>query len=126
MVRLFLVVIVVIGLSVTLACGGGKPDVTSPPSVPAVPNDSIVTAEVIGITQVSNGFSWQISIRLLDSQDVAGYPNLTKSRVGEEILALTKEDASWLQVGQTITAHLELRGDEHGIIFRTWNISSQG
>jgi len=84
-----------------------------PPSgVPAAPNDSIVTAKVIDVIAATGNFPWELVIEIKSSQDVPGFGNFSKERVGETISVRTQEDISQLDKGQIITAHVRLQGDE--------------
>jgi hypothetical protein len=85
----------------------------SHPSVPASPNDSIVTAKVIRVQEGEGTLPWVLTITIQTSQDVPGYPNITADKIGQQLLARTMEDASPLKKGQIITAHLRFEGDEH-------------
>ena len=83
-----------------------------PSSVPAAPNDSIVTAKVIDVMATTDDFPWELVIQIQSSEDVPGFGNFTKERVGETISVRTQEDLSQLEKGQLITAHVRLQGDE--------------
>jgi len=84
-----------------------------PPSgVQAAPNDSIVTANVIDIITATGNFPWELVIEIQNSEDVPGFGNFTKERVGETISVRTQEDISQLEKGRIITAHVRLQGDE--------------
>jgi PBP1b-binding outer membrane lipoprotein LpoB len=100
----------------------GKPTPTVP-VVPVVPNDSIVTAQILSFEPLGGTFPWQIELRLIDSQDVSGYVNMTKVRIGQALLAKTKENMAVYGRGDTITGHLKFQGDERGAFFFLSDIS---
>ncbi|MFC1910607.1 META domain-containing protein [Chloroflexota bacterium] len=83
-----------------------------PMGVPAAPNDSIVTAKIIDVINVSGDFPWEMVIEIQGSEDVAGYLNATRQQIGEMITAKTQEDMSKFEKGQTIRANVRLEGDE--------------
>jgi hypothetical protein len=84
-----------------------------PPSpVPAAPNDSIVTARVITTKKQPDGSMWEVTIEIQNSEDVPGYLNATKDKVGQQMTFLTSEDVSLLKPDQLIRANVRLEGDE--------------
>jgi len=99
-------------------------DESPPPhtGVPAAPNDSIVTAKVIDVVMPEGDMPWEITVEILTSEDVSGLNNATKARIGETIAVKTSEDASNLEKGQVITAHVQLRGDERTKFFEASEI----
>lgn len=97
-----------------------------PPSgVPAAPNDSIVTAKVIDVIATTGNFPWELVIEIQSSEDVPGFGNFTKERVGETISVRTQEDISQLEKGQIITAHVRLQGDEWTRVLIATDIKQQ-
>ena len=94
----------------------------SHPSVLASPNDSIVTAKIIRVQEGEGTLPWVLTITIQTSEDVPGYPNITRDEIGQQLLARTMEDASPLQEGQIITAHLRFEGDEHSSFYYIWEI----
>ena len=93
-----------------------------PAGVPAAPNDSIVTAEVLDVINVGGDIPWELVVEVQNSEDVPGFNNATKSMVGETITVKTGEDVSTLEKGQTITAHVRLVGDERSHFFEASDI----
>ena len=85
---------------------------TPPSPVPAAPNDSVVTARVIATKKQSDGSMWEMTLEIQKSEDVSGYLNATKDKIGQEMTVLTYEDVSWLIPSQSITANVRLEGDE--------------
>ena len=61
---------------------------------------------------MTGNFPWELVIEIKSSEDVPGFGNFTKERVGETISVRTQEDISQLEKGQIITAHVRLQGDE--------------
>ncbi|MFC1954747.1 hypothetical protein ACFLVZ_02880 [Chloroflexota bacterium] len=86
---------------------------TPPSPVPAAPNDSIVTAKVITTKKQPDGSMWEVTIEIQNSEDVPGFLNATKDKIGQQMTALTNEDVSWLKPDQLIKANVRLDGDEH-------------
>ena len=100
-----------------------EPPPPQPPApVPAAPNDSIVTAKVIAIQSPNNNTAWEITIEVDDSQDVPGYLNATRQKIGQQMAVQTDEDVSRLKVGEVITAHVRLEGDERTRFYYAWDI----
>jgi len=85
---------------------------TPPSPVPAAPNDSIVTARAIATKKQPDGSMWEVTIEIQNSEDVPGYLNATKDKIGQQMTVLTSEDVSWLKPGQLIRANVRLEGDE--------------
>ncbi|MBT9141088.1 MAG: hypothetical protein DDT30_01675 [Dehalococcoidia bacterium] len=102
-----------------------EPDEPQTP-VPVVLNASIVIAQILSIKPLTNVFPWEVELHLTDSQDVPGYVNLTRERVGQTLTARTKEDMAPYEAGDLITGHLSLAGDEKGTFFYLSNISHKG
>ena len=94
----------------------------SHPSVPAAPNDSIVTAKIIRVQEGEGTLPWVLTIQIKTSKDVTGYPNITADKIGQQLLARAMEDASPLKEGQIITAHLRFEGDERSSFYYIWDI----
>lgn len=104
-----------------------QPDVappTAPPvGVPAAPNKSLVTAEIMSVSKGPWPGSYQIELLIQDSQDIPGFANFTKSRVSQIISAITRAEVEELREGEVIQAQLTYRGDEHGGLFFVMSIS---
>jgi hypothetical protein len=86
---------------------------TPPSPVPAAPNDSIVTARAIATKKQPDGSMWEVTIEIQNSEDVPGYLNATKDKIGQQMTVLTSDDVSWLKPSQLIRANVRLEGDEH-------------
>ena len=91
------------------------------PSVPAAPNDSIVTAKIIRVQESEGTLPWVLTIIIQTSQDVPGYPNITRDEIGKQLLVRTIEDALPLKEGQIIAAHLRFEGDERSSFYYIWD-----
>jgi hypothetical protein len=91
-----------------------SPISTQPPSVPAAPNDSIITAKVISVQPAPGTYPWELTIQIEQSLDVPGFVNRTGDKIGQQINVLTNENVSAIKAGQKITAHLKLQADEKG------------
>jgi hypothetical protein len=104
-----------------------QPDVappTAPPvGVPAAPNKSLVTAEIMSVSKGPWLGSYQIELLIQDSQDIPGFANFTRSRVSQIISAITRAEVEELREGEVIQAQLTYRGDEHGGLFFVMSIS---
>lgn len=104
-----------------------QPDVappTAPPiGVPAAPNKSLVKAEIVSVGKGPWPDSYQIELLIQASQDIPGFANFTKSRVGQIISAVTRTEVEDLREGEVIQAQLTYRGDEHGGLFLVMSIS---
>ena len=85
---------------------------TPPSPVPAAPNDSIVTARVINTKKQPDGSMWEVTVEIQNSEDVPGYLNATKDKIGQQMTVLTGEDVSWLKPDQLMKANVRLEGDE--------------
>jgi len=122
---LALILVTVFTVGVITSCVEKSPEPPPPPPpapVPAAPNDSIVTAEVIAIQSQNHNMPLEIIIEIQSSQDVPGYLNATKQKIGQQMAVRTNEDASRLIVGQVITAHVRLEGDERTRYYYAWDI----
>jgi hypothetical protein len=53
-----------------------------------------------------------VTIEIQNSEDVPGYLNATKDKVGQQMTFLTSEDVSLLKPDQLIRANVRLEGDE--------------
>jgi hypothetical protein len=95
---------------------------SSHPPLPAVPNNSMVTAKVIDIQDDGGVIPWALTIEIRTSQDVPGYPNDTSDKIGLQLLVRTMDDVSQLKAGQIITANVRFEGDEQSYFYYIWNI----
>jgi hypothetical protein len=94
---------------------------TDPEAVPAAPNQSAITAEVLSV-HPSPTFSdkWELDLKLIESRTVSG-PNF--GRPGERVRAFAFGTTPHLVPGMTINADAEFVGDEHGGTFRLTRLS---
>ena len=95
---------------------------SSHPPLPAVPNNSLVTAKVINIQEDGGVIPWVLTIEIQTSQDITGYPNETSDKIGQQLPVRTMDDESKLKAGQTITANVRFEGDEQSYFYYIWNI----
>jgi len=93
-----------------------------PIPVPATPNESIVVGKVIAIRSLPGNMLCEITIEVQSSQDVPGYPNVIKEKIGQQISVQTEENSAQLKAGQVITAHIKLEGDERSKFYYAWDI----
>ncbi len=105
-----------------MSCTQKTPEATSPVLVPAVPNDSIVTAKVIKIQEGEGSLPWVLTMEIQTSQNVPGLPNRTSDKIGQQLLVRTDENVSQLKVSQIITAHVRFEGDERSSFYFAWDI----
>lgn len=107
-------------LAIMCLCSFGRAN-GSATAVPIVPNDSLVIARVLTVREDAPDTRpmWNLELLILASRDVEGLPNFTRDRVGQVIWTQTYENAGQLQTPSLISAHVELRGDEHGSAFWT-------
>ena len=96
---------------------------SSHPALPAVPNNSTVTAKVINVQEGEGVIPWVLTIEILSSQNVPDYPNDTSDKVGQQLLVRTMDNVSQLKAGQIITANLRFEGDEQSYFYYIWNIN---
>jgi hypothetical protein len=85
--------------------------------VPVIPNDSIISGQIVSVAPSPEPFPWQVQLILVDSKDVEGYINLTKSKLGQTVVAKTKDDMASFKAGDRISARFKLAGDESGSFF---------
>lgn len=120
-----------VGLAGSLVFGlaGCRAAATSPSPSPTpgggtvIRSDSVVVGQIAELKAQTTGYPWEVKLRLVSSEDVAGLPNPTKDSVGEVITAQTDESLSSFQVGEAVTANVKLAGDvEHGITLYIYNI----
>ena len=97
--------------------GIAKPAPEPPVSVPVIPNDSIISGQIVSVAPSPEPFPWQVQLILVDSKDVEGYINLTKSKLGQTVVAKTKDDMASFNAGDRISARFKLAGDESGSFF---------
>jgi hypothetical protein len=95
---------------------------SSHPPVPAIPNNSIVTAKVINIQEGEGVIPWVLTIEIQTSQDVPGYPNDTREKIGQQLPVRTMDDVSRLKASQIITAQVRFEGDEKSCFYYIWDI----
>ena len=94
-----------------------------PPSrVPAIPNESIVTAKIIDIKKLPDSDFCELIIDIQKSESVPGLANIFEQRIGEKIAVRTIEDVTKLKKDQIITAHVSLVGDERNHYISASNI----
>jgi hypothetical protein len=116
---------IILTILVTAACSD-KTAVTvissAQPEMPAVPNDSIVTAKIINIQTGDGAIPWVLTVNLLTSQDVPGMSNVTAAQIGQQLIVRTMDDISGLKIGQIINAHLRFEGDEKSSFYYIWDM----
>jgi hypothetical protein len=94
----------------------------SHPAVPAVPNNSIVTAKVINVQEGEGVIPWVLTIEIQTSQDVTGYPNDTREKIGQQLLVRTMDNVAQLKINQIVTADVRFEGDEQSCFYYIWDI----
>jgi hypothetical protein len=114
-----LILALALSLGGMIACGEKPSEETQ---APAESNDSVVTGKLVAARVLTEAFPWEIDIEIYDSQDVAGYANLTKEKIGQVITARTHEYPLGFSVGQAISAHVKLEDDEGGSYYYAWDV----
>ena len=76
-------------LSLIITSCAQKTVTTTPshPSLPASPNDSIVTAKIMRVQEGEGTIPWVLTIIIHTSQDLPGYPNITANQIRQQLLA---------------------------------------
>jgi hypothetical protein len=115
-------ILVLLSLTVCACAQQTAVSSTTTPFVPVVKNDSIVTAKIVSVQDGDGDLPWVLTIQLRSSQDVSGYANYTASKIGQTLIVRCMEDASRLQTGEIITAHLRFEGDETRSFYFIWNL----
>ena len=86
-----------------------------PPSVPVVPNESIVQAQIVQITRDEDGQGWVWQSTVLSTRDVKGYPNFAQAYVGKHIEVYVQTTLRIrFSENDSFQAHIAYRGDERG------------
>jgi hypothetical protein len=118
------ITLILISLTLSVCACAQKTAVNSTTTsfAPVVKNDSIVTAKILSVQDGDGDLPWVLTIQIRTSQDVSGYPNYTASKIGQTVIVRCTEDASHLQTGEIITAHLRFEGDETRSFYFIWNI----
>ena len=120
--------LIFIGLTLTFlttpfsACSQKTVTTSTAPFNPVVKNDSMVTSKIVEVQDGDGAIPWVLTIQLRTSQNVSGYPNYTTGKIGQTIVVRCMEDASHLETGQLITAHLRFEGDETSSFYFIWAI----
>jgi len=99
-------------------------------SVPVVPNESIVTARVLGCCVISSSIldikpdqnMYKLELLIHRSQDVKPRRNFTMDKVGKVLSVYSKEKLLPELFNKVINAHVTYRGDERGGRFWIWDI----
>jgi hypothetical protein len=86
-----------------------------PSSVPVVPNESIVQAQIVQITRDEDGQGWVWQSTVLSTRDVKGYPNFAKAYVGKHIDVYVQTTLRIrFSENDSFQAHIAYHGDERG------------
>lgn len=94
-------------------------------NVPAAPNESVITGQVLGFSQQDASLHsikqaktiYILTIRIDEVQDVPGMVNFLKASQNEVITAYSRDEIPADSYQQTITAHVTYFGDERGGIY---------
>jgi hypothetical protein len=131
--KLAFVLPLIFGLSILIlsACSTGSSSTTSS-STPTggggvVNSQSLISAEIKAIRPQTSGYSWEVDILVLTSEDVGNLPNPTKDKLASVITVKTDEDMSSFKEGQTILANVKYVGDvpKPGISLYMFNIKAK-
>jgi hypothetical protein len=114
-----LILALVLSLGSMIACGGGGAGQTQ---TAVESNDSIVTCKLV-IARVSQaGFPWEMDIEIYTSNDVSGFANLTKDKIGKVITVQTAQYPEGFGIGQGLTCHVRLEKGKQGSYYYAWDI----
>lgn len=94
-------------------------------SVPVIPNESIVAAEVVDLTTIDATtvninppqVLFRMKLRLLSVQESPPLANFLHAKKGEIIEVYSKESLSSGLVGKVMKARITFRGDERGGLY---------
>jgi hypothetical protein len=102
----------------------GEDGPVGPGQVPARPNASRVTAELIEVTPYAENPEYtRLRVRLLSSQAMEGMASVTDELVDQEMELLVKtSQLPDLQPGETFEAEVSFMGDEHGSNYYILNL----
>jgi hypothetical protein len=67
-------------------------------------------------------FRWEMDIEITTSNDVLGYANFTKDKIGQTITAKTDQYLLGFSLGQGIQCHLKLESGEQGNYYHAFDI----
>ena len=91
-------------------------------AVPVIPNESIVTGEVLGYSILSSSILdirpvmpiYRLKVLVKTSEEVKGMRNFTSDKVGKLLSVYSKEKLSAELFNKVIKSHVTYRGDERG------------
>jgi len=91
-------------------------------NAPVAPNDSIITARVLGYSILNSTLEgikpeqilYSLRVLVISSQNVKGKANFTQSKVNQVIKVYSKEMLSPVLFGKIIEANVSFSGDEKG------------
>jgi len=140
LILFFLIVmgIVMMGLQVCGAEEEKKEGVAAkkqpPRSVPVIPNESIITGEVLSYGILSSSLLeikpamslYKLEILVKTFEDIQGKRNFTRDKVGKLISIYSKEKLSAELFGKIIKSRVSYSGDERGGMFWIGEIEALG
>jgi hypothetical protein len=87
-------------------------------------SDSIITAKIVAIRQLTTGYPWEMDVLVQTSVDVGNLPNPTKDKIGQVITVKTDDKLDSFKAGQIISAKVKYVGDVPlpGITLYIYNI----
>jgi hypothetical protein len=114
-VSLFILIVVTfLGIS---GCSGSvtKTATATPPGGVSggsvINSDSIITAKIMAIRQLTSGYPWELDIMIQSSTDVDSLPNPTRDSIGQVITVKTDQDMVSFKVSDVIKARVKYVGD---------------
>ncbi|MCK4274240.1 MAG: hypothetical protein KAW90_05060 [Dehalococcoidales bacterium] len=104
-----------------LAAGGCSSSPETAPKPAELPGASAIEANGSSVyCQVQMFGAWdgafprEMTVLILESEDVEGLANYTKSKINQQIDVILDEDLDWLMLGQQITGRIQLRANAQG------------
>ncbi len=84
--------------------------------VPAIKNFSLVSGKVVGVApDASNPAVVRVTVSVVSTSQVEGFPSFTDDKVGKEIeILLDSSLASTVAAGDSVQVKVSYRGDESG------------
>ena len=105
-------------------CGAGDLSKRLSMDKEAVPvNDSIVTGKIISIHSGTGSYILQFNIIVDKSEDVAGYPNETKDKIGTVITVHNRGDIDRLRANETVTLNVRLVGNKTETLYEARSLN---
>jgi len=116
--KLFLVPLLAIMVLAAGGCSSSPETAPKPAELPGSSaieaNDSSVYCQVQLFKAWDGEFPREMTVLVLESEDVEGLANYTKDKVSQQIDVILDEDLDWIMLGQQITGRVQLRANAQG------------